>query len=367
MKTILKNKVLVLLSAFIMLFCGVIGTSLFKKDNSIQAIADKPTSTPTLTIESNNVSYADSIYILYAVSNDGFDRAQNEIKMLFWEEVQEDYVVGTELYSTTDEGSKKVKGKDCLIFYSEGLAAKEMTTDIYSRAYVEIDGVAYYSDVMKFSILEYVYTMKENGGLTTNQQNLFNNMLNYGASAQYQFNHNVDRIANGDYYSITIINGKLPDGFAHGRYKNKEKIKVKAEKAPEGMKFSHWIDEKGIIISYDEHIEIELKGNKTYQAVYKDISSVATQLVLTAEIPYDGDTNDIDLPTAVSFEHNGETVTLEVTWNTESFKTNTVGAQTLYATLVDQTAYDKYDIEIGSIMMNVKTLPYTYAIDQSTG
>ena len=142
MKTILKNKVLVLLSAFIMLFCGVIGTSLFKKDNSIQAIADKPTSTPTLTIESNNVSYADSIYILYAVSNDGFDRAQNEIKMLFWEEVQEDYVVGTELYSTTDEGSKKVKGKDCLIFYSEGLAAKEMTTDIYSRAYVEIDGVA---------------------------------------------------------------------------------------------------------------------------------------------------------------------------------------------------------------------------------
>ena len=35
-----------------------------------------------------------------------------------------------------------------------------------------------------------------------------------------------------------------------------EKINVKAEKAPEGMKFSHWEDEKGIIVSYDEHIEI---------------------------------------------------------------------------------------------------------------
>ena len=367
MKTVLKNKVLVLLSAFIMLFCGVIGVAFFKAENRIQAKADKPTSAPTLTIESNNVSYSDSIYILYAVSHDGFDGANNEIKMLFWEEVQEDYVVGTEQYRATNEGTAKVKGKDCFIFYSEGLAAKEMTTDIYSRAYVEIDGVAYYSDVMKFSILEYVYTMMEKGGLTTNQQNLFNNMLNYGASAQYQFNHNVDRIANGEYYSITIVNGKLPDGFAHGRYKNKDEIKVKADKAPQGMKFSHWEDEKGIIISYDEHITIELKGNKTYIAVYKDISNVATQLVLTSEIPYDGDVNDIELPTAVSFDYQGETVTLEVTWNTESFQTEQLGVQTLYATLVDQSAYKTYDIEVGGIMMNVTTQPYTYAIDQTTG
>ena len=367
MKTVLKNKILVLFSMLVMLFCAVFGVGSYAMTKTSKAKADDVTGTPTLTIESNNVSYADSIYILYAVSNDGFDRTNYEIKMLFWEELQEEYTVGTEKYAVTSNQSATVKGKRCLIFYSDGLAAKEMTTDIFARACVEIDGVAYYSDVMKFSVLEYVHTMREKGGLTTNQQNLFNNLLNYGASAQYQFGHNVDRIANGTYYSITIVNGKLPDGFAHGRYQNKKKIKVKADKAPHGMKFSHWEDEKGIIISYDEQIEIELKGNKTYIAVYKDISNVATQLVLNAEIPYDGDVNEVELPTAVSFEANGETVVLEVTWNTENFKTEQIGTQTFYATLVDQSAYDRYNIARDGIVMNVKTMPYTLEIDQTTG
>ena len=369
MKAILKSKLFMLLASFLMVLCCVFGVSALKAKGKTHVAVGQttPVENPTLTIESNNVSYSDSIYILYAVSNTGFDRDVYQIKMLFWEEVQDEYVVGTEKYAVTSESKATVKGKPCLIFYSNGLAAKQMTMDIYARPYVEINGEAYYGDVMKFSVLEYVYTMKENGGLTTNQQNLFNSMLNYGASAQYQFGYNVDRIANGDYYSITIVNGKLPDGFAHGRYKNKEKIKVKAEKAPDGMKFSHWEDEKGIIISYDEHITIVLEGNKTYIAVYKDISNVATQLVLGAEIPYDGDVNDVELPTAVAFDYNGSTVTLDVTWNTSSFQTEQVGTQTLYATLVDQSAYDRYNIARDGIVMNVTTLPYTYAIDQTTG
>ncbi len=365
MGTKIKNKILIFLSAVLFLISGILGVGFLTYNT--RAKADDVTGTPTLTVEANNLSYSDSVYILYAVSNEGFDREAHEIKMLFWDELQEEYVVGTEKYAKTNAGAATVKGKPCYVFYSNGLAAKEMTTDIFARAYVEIDGVAYYSDVIKFSILEYVHSMFEKGGLTTNQQNLFNNMLNYGASAQYQFNHNVDRIANGTYYSITIINGKLPDGFAHGRYKNKESIKVKADKAPNGMKFAYWIDENGIIISYDEHIEIELKGNKTYEAVYKDISNVATQLVLNAEIPYDSDVSEVELPTAVSFDVNGETVILEVTWNTESFKTEQIGTQTFYATLVDQSAYDKYNIARDGIVMHVKTMPYTFEIDQTTG
>ena len=163
MKAIFKSKLFVLISAFIMAICCVLGANALTTPQTANA-ETATQSTPTLTIESNNVSYADSVYILYAVSNDGFDRNQNEIKMLFWEDVQEAYVVGTEKYAVTSSGTAKVKGKSCLIFYSDGLAAKEMTEDIYARAYVEIDGVAYYSETMKFSILEYVYTQKEKGG-----------------------------------------------------------------------------------------------------------------------------------------------------------------------------------------------------------
>ena len=68
-----------------------------------------------------------------------------------------------------------------------------------------------------------------------------------------------------------------------------------------------------------EQMTVTVTTNKTYTAVYKDISNVATQLVLDTEIPYDGDVSDIELPTAVAFDYNGETVTLAVTWNTDSF------------------------------------------------
>ena len=365
MKTILKNKFFVLFSVLIMLFCAIFGVTTLTNEN--KAKADE-VSNPTLTIESNNVSYAESIYILYAVSNDGFDRANHEIKMLFWDELQEDYIIGTETYAVTSKQSATVKGKKCLIFYSDGLAAKEMSDDIFARACVEIDGVAYYSDVMKFSVLEYVHTMSEKGGLTTNQKNLHNSMLNYGTMAQYNFDHNTGRPANGTYYSVKVHGGKHGDGFNHGRYQKGDKVTIRPDEPENGKKFWCWKDENGIIVSYDKEFEIEIGDkNKEYEAVYKDISNVATQLALTAEIPYDGTVNDIELPTAVSFEVGEETVTLEVTWDTSAFTSNKIGTQTFYANLVDTTAYEQYGIEYGSIVMNVTTMPYTFAINQTTG
>ncbi len=365
MKTILKNKFFVLFSVLIMLFCAIFGVTTLTNEN--KAKADE-VSNPTLTIESNNVSYAESIYILYAVSNDGFDRANHEIKMLFWDELQEDYIIGTETYAVISKQSATVKGKKCLIFYSDGLAAKEMSDDIFARACVEIDGVAYYSDVMKFSVLEYVHTMSEKGGLTTNQKNLHNSMLNYGTMAQYNFDHNTGRPANGTYHSVKVHGGKHGDGFNHGRYQKGDKVKISPDEPEHGKKFWCWKDENGIIVSYDKEFEIVIGDkNKEYEAVYKDISNVATQLALTAEIPYDGTVNDIELPTAVSFEVGEETVTLEVTWDTSAFTANKIGTQTFYANLVDTTAYEQYGIEYGSIVMNVTTMPYTFAINQTTG
>jgi len=365
MKAIFKNKLFVLLSALIMLLCGVLGVKALTAQES--AKADEVTN-PTLTIESNNVSYAESIYILYAVSNDGFDRANHEIKMLFWDELQEEYTVGTEKYAVTSKQSATVKGKSCLIFYSDGLAAKEMSDDIFARACVEIDGEAYYSDVMKFSVLEYVHTMSEKGGLTTNQKNLHNSMLNYGTMAQYNFGHNTGRPANGTYHSVKVHGGKHGDGFNHGRYQKGDKVTIRPDEPEHGKKFWCWKDENGIIVSYDKEFEIVIGDkNKEYEAVYKDISNVATQLALTAEIPYDGTVNDIELPTAVSFEVGEETVTLEVTWDTSAFTANKIGTQTFYANLVDTTAYEQYGIEYGSIVMNVTTMPYTFEIDQTTG
>ena len=90
MKTIIKNKLNVILIATIVFICSIIGFSVMANQNG-KANAEQTVENPVLTIESNNVSYSDSIYILYAVSNEGFDRTANQIKMLFWEDLQEEY------------------------------------------------------------------------------------------------------------------------------------------------------------------------------------------------------------------------------------------------------------------------------------
>jgi len=352
----------------VMLLCvfGFNLTGIYAEANS----SDEPllTGEPSMTFESFNVSYSNSVYILYAVSNEGFDRKEYPIKMLFWTQTQDEYTLENAEYYTENKGKANVNGKSCLVFYSDGLAAKEMTTDVYSRACVEIDGKTYYSEVIKFSVLEYVLSMQEKGNLPSNLKKLYTQLLEYGAAAQNNFGHNTHRPANGKYYNITVNGGTLPDGFTSGRYQNKDKVVITANEPEEGMRFSHWIDERGIIVSYRKSFEITVgTQSKAYTAIYRDVSNVATQLKLTAEIPYNGTIEDVELPTAVSFDINGETVTLEVTWNTEGFTTGTIGKQNIYADLNDTAAYGKYGIEPGSILLEVTTLPFAYEIDTDSG
>jgi len=321
-----------------------------------------------MDIVANNVSYSDSLYILYAINNEGFDRTKHEIKMLFWDEAQESYALGTEKYAVTNSGTAKVKGKNCLIFYSNGIAAKGMTDDIFARSCVVIEGKEYYSDVMKFSVLEYVHAMKEQGNIGNGQIKLFTSMLDYGTAAQNSFGHNTSRPANGEYHKVSVKGGKLPDGFKDGRYLANEKVVITPDEPAPGMRFSHWVDEDGIIVSFDKELEITVgKKSKEYTAIYKDISNIVTQLMLKGEIAYNGSIEDIDLPTAVTFEINGEAVTLEVTWDTAEFESSKIGKQNIYAELVDTSAYKTYGIEPGSIVYEIDTLPFAYELDSSNG
>ena len=273
-KTAFKSNAFMLFAILVICFCGIFGVRLHAGKPCVKA---DDIQNPTITIEANNLSYADSTYILYAVSNDGFDRTAHKIKMLVWEETQEEYVLGTETYIVTSNQSASIKGKNCLVFYSNGFAAKEMTKDIYARAYVEIDGEMYYSDLSKCSVLEYVYTMRESGALTDKQQKLFDNMLNYGAAAQEIFGWEIDRLANDTYYKINVINGILPDGFACGRYKKGDVITLKANAVPSGEEFLCWKDKDGNIVGESEEIEIAVgEENNEYMAIYQTIGGEET-------------------------------------------------------------------------------------------
>ena len=260
MKT--KNKWLISIVSGLLALVGVTSVPMIEQ-------TAKAEETPTLRIVSNNVSYADSVYILYAVGSSGFDRETDRIEMLFWDEPQTDYTYGTQTYISTSTEVATVKGESCVIFYSDGLAAKEMTDDVFARAYVEVDGEAYYSDVTKYSVLEYVCTQKEKS-LNAEKATLFDAMLAYGAAAQNVFDYNLDRLANDTYYKITVENGTLQDGFAQGRYKMNDTLTLKADES-KGI-FSHWENSKGENVGENAEMQIAVAGVTTYTAIYKETS-----------------------------------------------------------------------------------------------
>ena len=213
-----RSKIISIFMVLTMALCGLFATvkmPIAQADNTIN-----------LTIEAKNVSYSDSLYIAYAVSTEGFDTATCAVKMLFWDEFQDSYELGTENYQASAQSQTvSLNGKDCLVFYSKGIAAKKMTDDIYTRACVEIDGTVYYSAVQKFSVLEYAHLMLErdtddddSNDLSIEQKNLMNALLRYGAAVQKLFEYNTDRLANATYYKIQVVGGLLSDGFTSGRY-----------------------------------------------------------------------------------------------------------------------------------------------------
>jgi hypothetical protein len=133
---------------------------------------------------------------------------------------------------------------------------------------VTIDGVEYYSETSKYSVLEYVHEMREKGTISESKEALFGAMLEYGAAAQNVFDYKTNRLANATYYKISVENGTLADGTTMGRYVAGEKAVLKANPAPEGKEFAYWVDELGEVISEEETAEVCTEKSQVYSAVY---------------------------------------------------------------------------------------------------
>jgi competence protein ComEC len=229
----------------------------------------------SLDIESNNLSYADSTFILYAVSHDGFAREEQPLKMLFWKTPQVDYSFGSQDYIVDEYNVATVNGKDCAVFYSQGISAKQYAELLYARAYVEIDGQEYYSSVSKFGVAEYVHTMREGGGLSDAQNNAFDSLLQYGASVQMLLGYSVDALATRELYKISVNGGLLEDGLDWGRYALKQEFTLNASPAAdENLRFSHWVNAAEEIVGFSEKMTLSVSGSDTFTAVYKSKGQV---------------------------------------------------------------------------------------------
>lgn len=223
---------------------------------------------PSLEIVSYNISYGDSIYLVVAVDDGEVDSNLYNVEMLFWNSLPDSYDVTTADYQTSSKTEMVVKEKECLIFYSNGIAAKEMADEIYMCAYVKIGNDEYYSNVCKYSVVEYVYDRLNNNESTEKQINLYHAMLEYGASAQILFDYNLDRLANSTFLNVSLEEGILEDGFDYGLYPINSEITIKPKQLDSNSIFAYWVDQNGEIVSYEEEYTFTLLESVTYRAVY---------------------------------------------------------------------------------------------------
>ena len=224
---------------------------------------------PELNIAACNLAFEDTIYIKYAVKGNFLD----DVKLLIWTAPQTDYKYGTQNSVLSPLGTETLQGQDMLIFQYTKLAAKQMTDVVYARAYVEKSGTYYYSNIQKYSVLQYVYNkIGKTGEASPNPKliTLLNSMLTYGSDAQKYFEYKTDRLADSDFYQVKVENGTLDDLCAKGLYKPGDSISLIApEVNEENVAFAGWQNSSGVIVANTATANITVgTKNETYTAVY---------------------------------------------------------------------------------------------------
>ena len=129
-----------LVLAFCLLMIGVLTLSLGAKSEA-----------PTLSLDYANLIFDDSITVRYAVAAN----ISEDVSLLCWTSPDDSYEKGTEDRVIATHSSATIEGKSYLVFDYTDLAAKQMTDEIYVRAYAVVNGEALYSNVRKYSVLEY--------------------------------------------------------------------------------------------------------------------------------------------------------------------------------------------------------------------
>lgn len=231
--------------------------------------AKASTVTPKLSIAFCNLSFNDSVYIKYAVSSN-----VDDISLLIWDQPQSEYKVGTQAYELKPLREETIGEETYLIFDFTELAAKQMTVDIYARAYACVSDADYYSELNKYSILQYAYNKLGKTGTPTDNEKLkvlLKDMLEYGASAQKYFDYKFERLANAEYYQVKLSGGMLADRSNHGLYQQGEKVVLTAPSVDSSNNgFLRWEDGSGNVVGRTASFEYTV-GTQNIELIPKYI------------------------------------------------------------------------------------------------
>ncbi|MBQ7172779.1 MAG: leucine-rich repeat domain-containing protein [Clostridia bacterium] len=248
----MKNRIALLVLALVCLI------GLF----AMTATADEA---PTASIAGHNLSLNDNIYIIYYAEFENLPVGA-EKGVLVWTSQQESYEYGTQ-YAILPVYTGNNYDYDA--YYFTGVSAKMMTQDIYAKAYVKVGDEITYSELDKYSVLQYCYNKKDStttlDDSTITLGELIQDILHYGASAQKYFNFNTDRLATADYYEIKVVNGMLPDTTKSGLFQLSEQVTLTASIE----NFDHWENLAGETVGTEATLVVTVAGAETYTAIEK--------------------------------------------------------------------------------------------------
>ena len=228
-----------------------------------------PVGDPGLHIAGCNLSFENDVYVMYAVSGDYFDN----VRLLVWNSPQSGYYFGTQDAVLTPERTQTLQGQEMLVFEYRGLAAKQMTDDVYARAYVKSGGKAYYSEMRKYSVLQYVYNKTGRTGTASSSPaliELLESMLTFGAATQRYARYRTGRLATDDFYQVNVSGGIISDLSSQGLYVPGETVTVSASEVNDGGEaFNCWVDSGNTVVGTGVTMDVTAgTRNETYTAVY---------------------------------------------------------------------------------------------------
>ena len=208
------TKILSLVLAVMLLVVGAV---------AVTASAD---ATPELEIASKNLSYESNISIVFAVKAN--NTAVAPVLNVYTGDPTEQTLtpVTVKATYTPDNSLEKVGYADAYIFFTPGIVAKALESEIYVQAVVTVNSVEYKSEVERYSVVEYCHEMNAQKSTTD-----YNDIIEYSARIQKMLE--ADGKFSGayatDYKYVTIKGGTLDGKYNSGIYLEGEKVYPQAD------------------------------------------------------------------------------------------------------------------------------------------
>ena len=175
--------------------------------------------TPSLEIISKNLSYEDNIRILFAVKSANVGDAAVTLKV-YETDPQDDPAAAVKETVAAAYSEDINDYGECDVFFTTGIAAKYLNSQIYVQAEVTVDGVTYKSAVARYSIVEYCHEMIAKETTDAAKDAKYMDVIEYGAAIQ-SFLVDDGKYSGAlatDYKYVTIDGGTLDGRYDAGIY-----------------------------------------------------------------------------------------------------------------------------------------------------